>query len=94
MRALAFLIFVIVLLPTPLTAQTPLPTAGEAMGGTDGETNTAAVTEYEFEADNVEGGIIRPLGDTIRGEGHRKTPSLIQVRANFVDELVASVSDI
>ena len=51
-------------------------------------------TIYDFEPDKVEGGIVKPFGDGVTSVPHGKTSSLIQIRSDFVDVLVASVDDI
>jgi len=84
----------VLLLPAISLAQTPLPTAGEAMGRTTETSASAPETTYDFETDHVEGNIIRPLGESVGGEWHPNTSSLIRVRANFVDEMLKSVEDI
>lgn len=85
------------LLGTAAFAQDALPSAGEAMGGTtSGSGNVVYEKEsvYDFEADDVEGSIVRPDEANITGEQHGKSSSLIQIRADFIPELIRSVERI
>ncbi|AWV90343.1 hypothetical protein [Bradymonas sediminis] len=51
-------------------------------------------TEYDFEGDDVTGSLIKPDGENITGETHGKTSSLINIRADFIPEMLESVEDI
>ncbi len=85
----------IALVPATAAAQNSLPTAGEATGEANSDTSAAKVREMIFdEGETVEGGVIRPLGDGVKGEVHGKTSSIVKVRSDFVPELLKSVDDI
>lgn len=73
-----------------------LPEAGEAMDSAGGSDNVVYKKEsvYDFEADDVEGTIVRPDEANISGEQHGKTSSLIQIRTDFIPELIRSVERI
>lgn len=94
------LIFVVALagltVPAAAFAQDGLPTAGEAMGGTDGGGDVVykKETEYDFEGDDVEGALVKPDEANITGERHAKTSSLIKIRQDFIPEMLKSVEDI
>ena len=55
---------------------------------------TTETTTYDFKKDDVTGEIARPPGTGITGEDHEETESLIEVRANFVPEMVESTEDL
>ena len=87
--------FLAVGLPMTAAAQDPLPTAGEAMGGTDaGNVTYKKETVYDFEGDDVEGALVKPDEANITGEQHSKTSSLIRIRQDFIPEMLKSVEDI
>lgn len=50
-------------------------------------------TVYDFEGDTVEGALLRPEGDLMSGQRHGKESSLIEIRADFIPEMVRSVHD-
>lgn len=76
-------------------AQDALPTAGEAMGGAGGsDVVYKEETRYDFEADDVEGNLVKPDEANLTAEQHGKTSSLINIRSDFVNEMVESVEDI
>lgn len=80
---------------SPLFAQDNGPTAGEAMGGSgDGGVVYKKETEYDFEADDVEGALVKPDEANIRADQHGKTSSLIKIRQDFIPEMLKSVEDI
>lgn len=71
------------------------PRAGEATGNaTEDDVVYKKETEYDFEGDDVEGALVKPDEANITGEQHGKTSSLIQIRADFIEEMVKSVEDL
>lgn len=83
------------LVPAMGFAQDAMPTAGEAMGG-GGDSNVVykKETQYDFEADDVEGNLVKPDELGIQADQHGKTSSLIKIRSDFVPEMLKSVEDI
>lgn len=72
-----------------------VPDAGEAMEATGGsDVVYKKETVYDFDGDDVEGAIVRPDEANISGEQHGKTSSLIQIRTDFVPEMIRSVERI
>jgi hypothetical protein len=63
-------------------------------GGTDGNVEYRKVTEYDFEADVVEGSFVRPEGEFFSGNGNQAYGSLIRIREDFVPEMLKSAEDI
>ena len=82
-----------ILLPTMAAAQTG-PKPGEATGEANQTTNAPKVQVMDIEGEDIESGIIRPGGEHIRPNKHKKTSSLIKIKANFIPELLNSVNDI
>lgn len=75
------------------SAQNELPKAGEAMQQ-DEEVQYKKTTEFIFEPDSIDAETLKPTGLDQTGEVDEKTSSLIEVRRDFVGELVRSVDDI
>jgi len=53
-----------------------------------------AVTHYDFEDDQVEGDLQRPDGELISSIPKAKEPSLIEIRKNFIPEILKMVEDL
>lgn len=54
----------------------------------------AAVQHYDFEDDQVEGDIQRPDGELISSIPKASEQSLIEIRRNFVPEIVKMIEDL
>lgn len=67
-----------------------MPTEGESGGNVE----YRKVTEYDFEADVVEGSFVRPEGEFFSGNGNQAYGSLIRIREDFVPEMLKSAEDI
>jgi hypothetical protein len=90
---LAFLgLGVAVGISTPAFAQNKA-TAGAAAGG-DENTTYKAKTVYDFEDDMVEGDLARPDGELINGLKKTEHSSLIEIRKDFIPEMLKSLEDI
>ena len=63
-------------------------------GASDGNVQYRKVTEYDFEADVVEGSFVRPEGEFFSGNGNQAYGSLIRIREDFVPEMLKSAEDI
>lgn len=88
-------VIALTIVPGAVFAQDDMPSAGEAMGGGGGENVVyKKETEYDFEADDVEGNLVKPDEANIGAEQHGKTSSLIKIRSDFVPEMLKSVEDI
>lgn len=48
-------------------------------------------TEFDFEAEQIDGSVLRPDADLIGGQRSRRQSSLIRIRMDFVPEMVKSV---
>ena len=92
-------VFVIAIFPSTALAQTDLPRAGAAMKTDPCATarcasEPAAPLVLEFEGDSVEGDSQKPGELNVQAVVHGKTSSLIDIRSNFIPELISSVEDI
>jgi hypothetical protein len=70
--------------------------AGPKPGGAAGEENTTykAKTVYDFEDDTVEGDLQRPDGELVDSMRKVKHSSLIEIRKDFIPEMLKSLEDI
>jgi hypothetical protein len=51
-------------------------------------------TSYNFDAEFIDGQVVRPDGELIAGQRHGKESSLIRIRADFIPEMVQSVEEL
>lgn len=63
-------------------------------GGKDDNVQYKAKTEYNFEDDMVEGDLQRPDGELIDATRKVKHSSLIEIRKDFIPEMLKSLEDI
>jgi len=75
-------------------AQDALPRAGSATGGDSSGVVYKKETVYDFDDDFVEGALVKPDGSILSGELHGKLSTLIEVRVNFIPEMIKSVEDL
>jgi hypothetical protein len=54
----------------------------------------SAVTHYDFQDDQVEGDLQRPDGELISSISKAEEPSLIEVRKNFIPEILKMIEDL
>lgn len=88
------LIGAFVLSSTTVFAQS-LPTAGAARGDQgDGNVVYKEETVYDFDGDDVEGNLVKPDGTNITGDQRGKTSSLINIRSDFIPEMLKSVESL
>jgi len=80
-----------------LLGATPLALAADpkAEGGADeGNTSYKAKTVYDFEDDMVEGDLARPDGELVNALKKTEHSSLIEIRKDFIPEMLKSLEDI
>ena len=70
------------------------PAAAAPAGGGDENTTYKAKTVYDFEDDMVEGDLQRPDGELINGLKKTEHSSLIEIRKDFIPEMLKSLEDI
>lgn len=90
MTALAVLSFVMI--PTIAFAQSG-PTAGAARGDTGGG-EAQAETVYDFDAEDLTGALMRPHGERLTGDQRGRTSNLINIRQDFIPEMLKSVESL
>ena len=65
-----------------------------AAGGGDDNVQYKAKTVYDFEDDTVEGDLQRPDGELVDSMRKVKHSSLIEIRKDFIPEMLKSLEDI
>lgn len=70
------------------------PAAAPAGGGDEGNTSYKAKTVYDFEDDMVEGDLQRPDGELVNALKKTEHSSLIEIRKDFIPEMLKSLEDI
>jgi hypothetical protein len=60
----------------------------------DGGGQTKDTTTYDFQGDDVSGNLVKPDESNIQGEQHGKTSSLIDIRSDFIPEMLKTVEDL
>ena len=68
--------------------------AGAATGGGDEGSTYKAKTVYDFEDDMVEGDLQRPDGELVNALKKTEHSSLIEVRKDFIPEMLKTLEDI
>jgi hypothetical protein len=63
-------------------------------GGEEGNTSYKAKTVYDFEDDMVEGDLARPDGELVNALKKTEHSSLIEIRKDFIPEMLKSLEDI
>jgi len=79
---------------TSAFAADPAPAGAAAGGGDDGNTTYKAKTVYDFEDDMVEGDLARPDGELVNALKKTEHSSLIEIRKDFIPEMLKSLEDI
>jgi len=67
--------------------------AAYAQGASDNATYKSK-TVYDFEDDNVEGDLQRPDGELVNSINKAQHESLIEIRKDFIPEMLKSLEDI
>ncbi|HET6150745.1 MAG TPA: hypothetical protein VFH68_24620 [Polyangia bacterium] len=62
--------------------------------GDDSNTTYKAKTVYDFEDDMVEGDLQRPDGELVNSLGKTQHSSLIEIRKDFIPEMLKSLEDV
>lgn len=65
-----------------------------AAGGGDDNVQYKAKTVYDFEDDTVEGDLQRPDGENVTANGKAQHSSLIEIRKDFIPEMLKTLEDI
>jgi hypothetical protein len=70
------------------------PAGAAAGGGDDANTTYKAKTVYDFEDDMVEGDLARPDGELVNSLKKTEHSSLIEIRRDFIPEMLKSLEDV
>jgi hypothetical protein len=70
------------------------PAASGQSAGSDENVQYKAKTVYDFEDDMVEGDLQRPDGELIDSVRKAKHSSLIEIRKDFIPEMLKSLEDV
>jgi hypothetical protein len=74
-------------------AKAEAPAAAAAPAGDDNVTYKAK-TVYDFEDDTVEGDLARPDGELVSSQKKAEHSSLIEIRKDFIPEMLKSLEDV
>jgi hypothetical protein len=66
----------------------------KAPGASDDNTTYKAKTVYDFEDDMVEGDLQRPDGELVNSLKRTEHSSLIEIRKDFIPEMLKSLEDV
>jgi len=78
--------------PTTVFAQAAAPAAAAPAG--DNNVQYKAKTVYDFEDDTVEGDLQRPDGELVSSQKKAEHSSLIEIRKDFIPEMLKSLEDV
>ena len=92
--AAAIVVGLLCVMSGQVLAQDALPRAGTATGDDASGVLYKKETVYDFDDDFVEGALVKPDGSILSGELHGKLSTLIEVRVNFIPEMIKSVEDL
>jgi hypothetical protein len=80
--------------PTTVFAQDKAAPAAAAGGGGEENVQYKAKTVYDFEDDTVEGDLQRPDGELVSSQKKAQHSSLIEIRKDFIPEMLKSLEDV
>jgi hypothetical protein len=66
-----------------------IASADDKKGGDKGK-----VKVYDFSGDTIEGDLVKPEGSTVDARDFAKHSSLINIRTNFIPEILKSAEDL
>lgn len=59
-----------------------------------GDKGNGKVKVYDFSGDTIEGDLVKPEGSTVDARDFAKHSSLINIRTNFIPEILKSAEDL
>jgi hypothetical protein len=80
--------------PSTVFAQDKAAPAAAAGGGGEENVQYKAKTVYDFEDDTVEGDLQRPDGELVSSQKKAQHSSLIEIRKDFIPEMLKSLEDV
>lgn len=75
-------------------AKADAPAAAAAAPAGDDNVQYKAKTVYDFEDDTVEGDLARPDGELVSSQKKAEHSSLIEIRKDFIPEMLKSLEDV
>ena len=75
-------------------AQAKAEAGGAAAPAADDNVQYKAKTVYDFEDDTVEGDLQRPDGELVSSQKKAEHSSLIEIRKDFIPEMLKSLEDV
>src|SRR3954470_6985402 len=84
--------FALAAAPGTVFAQAAAPAAAAPAG--DDNVQYKAKTVYDFEDDTVEGDLQRPDGELVSSQKKAEHSSLIEIRKDFIPEMLKSLEDV
>lgn len=94
LKRLVMLVAVAALFVPALAVAQDMPESGAAQQQEGAESEPEKETVYDFEDDDVTGSLVKPEGEDVQAQTHGKTSSLIQIRSDFVPEMLESVEEL
>jgi hypothetical protein len=86
MRKLVLVFATLALMTSISLADDKKPAAGGGGGG--------KVKVYDFSGDTIEGDLVKPEGSTVDARDFAKHSSLINIRKDFIKEIIKSAEDL
>ena len=80
--------------PSTVFAQDKAAPTAAANGGGEENVQYKAKTVYDFEDDTVEGDLQRPDGELVSSQKKAQHSSLIEIRKDFIPEMLKSLEDV
>ncbi len=81
-------------LTSPAFGQAKPPAAKPAAGAPAAAGAPTRVHNYDFEADNIDGELVKPEGEFMSARKAAEHGSLIRIRTDFIREIVKSAEDL
>jgi hypothetical protein len=80
--------------PSTVLAQAKADAPAAAAPAADDNVQYKAKTVYDFEDDTVEGDLQRPDGELVSSQKKAEHSSLIEIRKDFIPEMLKSLEDV
>jgi hypothetical protein len=87
-RLFVFLVAASTFVASPVWAQAPQTASSHAARA------EARSQHFDFRDENVQGGVVRPVGATSLGNRHMQGISLLRIRQHFVQEMNETVENL
>ncbi|HEY1814539.1 MAG TPA: hypothetical protein VGG74_19440 [Kofleriaceae bacterium] len=84
----------LVLVLATLAMMTSISFADDKKPAANGGGGNAKVKVYDFSGDTIEGDLVKPEGSTVDARDFAKHSSLINIRKDFIKEIIKSAEDL